>query len=256
MTKLNKLFLSLFLLLGVAAFGQTSLTQTSLSAKTDNQSTSVVVASATGITAPGTGSTATMLYVIDGPGVGEAMFVNGVSGTTIQVQRGASGTAAVAHISGAIVLAGPPSAFYDNTQEPSGACTNGQGLFAYTPVVNIHSGNQWLCSSVVGQIVPGFWNSDGPAVVTTAVASAATATPSGPLFHVTGSTAITTIGSAVGMGGTATSAIGAPFCVIPDNATVAGFTAGNNIALSSTFVVSKIECMTFDGTNKKYVPSY
>jgi hypothetical protein len=58
----------------------------------------------------------------------------------------------------------------------------------------------------------------------------------------------------LGGGGSATQPYGAPFCTIPDATWVT--TATNNIALASTAVVNKKLCFTFDGTNKKYIPSY
>lgn len=254
MTKLKTLaFAVIGLLLAAPAFGQTALNQTRLSAAVTSSSTrTVVVVSATGITAPSTAQT--YIYVDN-----ELMFVNNVSSTTLTVQRGAGGTTAQPHISGARVLAGPPAAFV--AYDPSGACTNGQGLFLYSPIVSYKDGLQWLCSTVTGEITPGFGN--GPpsnADVTTAVASVAGATnPSGPLFHVTGTNAITAWGSsttagAVGMGGGSSDAQGEPFCVIPD--AIFTTTATNNIALASTAVVNKLLCYTWDGTNKKYVPSY
>lgn len=241
------------LLLASQGFGQTALTQTRLSAAvTSARTTTIVVASATGITAP---STAQTLLFVDS----EAMFVNAVNGTTLTVQRGASGTAATPHIVNARVLAGPPSAFV--AFDPSGSCTNGQGLFLYSPVVNTKDGLQWLCSTVTGEVTPGFGNgTPNSADVTTAVASVAGATkPSGPLFHVTGTNAITAWGSsttvgAVGMAGGTSDSQGEPFCVIPD--ALFTTTATNNIALATTAVVNKILCYTWDGTNKKYVPNY
>jgi len=252
---MKKLTLSLAVVLAFAfsAFGQTALTQTRLSAAVTTSSTrTVVVASATGITAP---TTAQTYIFVDG----ELMFVNAVSGTTLTVQRGASGTAAVPHIANARVLAGPGQAFIG--YDPSGACTNGQGLFLYSPIVSYKDGLQWLCSTVTGEITPGFGNgAPSNADVTTAVASVAGATkPSGPLFHVTGTNAITAWGSsttvgAVGMGGGTSDAQGEPFCVIPD--AIFTTTATNNIALATTAVVNKTLCYTWDGTNKKYTPSY
>lgn len=252
---MKKITLSLAVVFAFAlsAFGQTALTQTRLSSAISNSyTTTVVVVSATGITAP---STAQTLIMVDN----EAMFVNAVSGTTLTVQRGASGTAAVPHIANARVLAGPPSAFL--AYDPSGKCTNGQGAFLYSPVINTKNGLQWLCSTVTGEVTPGFGNGNpSSADVTTAVASVAGATkPSGPLFHVTGTNAITAWGSsttagAVGMGGGSSDAQGEPFCVIPD--AIFTTTATNNIALASTAVVNKLLCFTWDGTNKKYVPSY
>jgi len=249
---MKRILIALSLFLGLAlcspAFGQTALTMTTLSAAVSTSSTTTVrVTSATGIVA-----NTTMLYVDT-----EAMFVNSVSGTAIGVTRGFNGTPANPHISLATVLIGSPTAF--NVTDPAGACTAANTPF--TPYVNIRNGNQWLCSTITNSWVPGFNNRDIPAnSPTAAVASVAGATlPSGPLFHVTGTNAITAWGSsttvgAVGMGGGTANAQGAPFCVIPD--AIFTTTATNNIALASTAVVNKLLCYTFDATNKKYVPTY
>lgn len=248
--------LSLFLVLFAGlAFGQTTMTTTTLSAAVSTTSTTTIrVASATGMTAG-----ATMLYVEDGTGgvgAGEALFVNSINGTAIGVTRGYYGTLANTHISGAVVFVGPPSAF--QVVDPSGSCVAANQPF--TPYLNVKTGNQWLCSTISLAWVPGFFNVAAPGGVTAAVASAAGAVlPSGPLFHITGALAITAWGSSVsvgltGGGGSATSVIGAPFCIVPDGAFTT--TATNNIALASTAVVNKILCYTFDQTNKKYVPTY
>ena len=270
MTKTIKSLAVLAGLLLAASFAsaQTALTVTTLSSAITTATQSVInVASATGISAPaplggniyGTQS-GSLLFVEDGTsganGTAEAMLVTGVSGTSISVVRGASSTVASPHISGAIVFVGTPNQFY--TIEPTGSCTAGNTLV--TPYINIKTGNQWLCSTVSNSWVPGYFNTSAQAGVTTAVASVAGATnPSGPLFHVTGTNAITAWGSSTSAGlgsggGSATSTIGANFCVIPD--AIFTTTATNNIALASTAVVNKIMCFTFDQTNKKYVPSY
>jgi hypothetical protein len=200
-----------------------------------------------------------VLYVLDGTSYnGEAVFVNSVNGTTIGVTRGYNGTKSSKHISGAIVFAGPPPAFHQ--VDPSGeaivvkgtaSCTNEP----YTPYINYLSGHVWLCSTITNSWVPGFFNTAAVPGVTTAVASAAgQVLPSGPLFHITGTAAITGFTSATGMGGLATSTIGAPFCVIPDGAFTT--TATNNIAKASTAVVDRPLCFTFDQTQKLYMPSY
>lgn len=272
MKNLNSILATLSLLLAASvAFGQTALTTTTLSAAITSSQSVISVASATGISAPaaGTGNiygaqAGSMLFIEDGTSgnnqgssaTGEAMLVTGVNGTSISVVRGAASTPANAHISGAIVFVGTPSQFY--TVEPAGACTS--TAQPVTPYINIRSGNQWLCSTVTGSWVPGFFNVAGQTGVTTAVASVAGATnPSGPLFHVTGTNAITAWGSSTtvglaGGGGSKTDVIGANFCVIPD--AIFTTTATNNIALASTAVVNKILCFTFDQTNKKYVPTY
>lgn len=254
MKTLKNLILSLFIGLVVCspAFAQTALNATSLSAAVTTTSTTVVrVASATGIVA---GST--VLYIEDGTAYnGEAVFVNSVNGTALGVTRGYAGTVSNPHINGAIVVVGTPAQFA--IVDPAGACTAANTV---APFISLRTGNQWICSSVTSSWVPGFFNNSAPAGVAAAVASVAGATlPSGPLFHVTGTNAITAWGSSttvglVGGGGSKTDVVGAPFCVIPD--AIFTTTATNNIALASTAVVNKIMCFTFDQTNKKYVPTY
>ncbi len=245
MKKLFKYFsLGAVLFLAAAAFGQTALTATTLSAGIASKLTTFQVASATGITAPSSTSAGTVLVVDN-----EAMSVISVSGTTVHVQRGASGTMANAHISGAMVLAGPPNAFI--SYDPSGTCTNGSGVFAYSPVVNLRTGNQWLCSTVTGKVVPGFANYfDGPQPTTAVASAAGLVTPSGPLFHITGALAITGFNIPVGFDPKG----GGGFCVIPDGAFTT--TNANNIAIASTGVVSKTLCYTYDANTAKFYPAY
>ena len=261
----NLLILSGLLLAATMSLAQATaanllLTATSLSAAvTSNSTTSFTLASSTGVVAA-----STVLYVDDGTGGnGEAVFVNAVgSGGQVSVTRGYNGAQTNHHLAGAVVLFGPANAFV--ATDPSGSCT---ASASFTPTVNIlggsngqKGGNQWICSSITNSWVPGYFNTQRPAGVTTAVASAAGAVnPSGPLFHVTGTAAITAWGSSTtaGLGaggGSATQSYGAPFCVIPDGAFTT--TATNNIAKASTAVVNRPLCFTFDATNKLYVPSY
>src|SRR4051812_48632783 len=108
---------ALVVLSGGSAFAQTVLTSTTLSAAlTDGAGRLVSVASATGITAPGNGSTSIVLLVDR-----EIMRVNAVSGTSITVARGQDGTRAVPHVSGATVWVAPPTAI--SPYPPSGQCT-------------------------------------------------------------------------------------------------------------------------------------
>lgn len=255
---MKRILLSLAVLFGLAlsAFGQTALTATTLSGAVNSSQTFVTLGSLTGI------SVNTVLFIEDGnSGIkqgAEAMQVVAVpaTGTTVQVLRGFDQTIPAAHLTLVPVLAGPAAAF--NEYDPNGACTAANTQ--YTPYINLKTGNQWLCSTVSNSWVPGFFNIDGYAGVTTAVASVAGATlPSGPLFHVTGTNAITAWGSSTSVGlfggaGSATSTVGAPFCVIPD--AIFTTTATNNIALATTAVVNKLLCYTFDQTNKKYLPTY
>jgi hypothetical protein len=86
------------------------------------------------------------------------------------------------------------------------------------------------------------------AQVTAKVASAAAAIlPSGPLFHVDGTLAVT--GFTVPVGG-----VGASFSIIPD--AVFTWTTAGNIALAGSAVVNKLLTFTWDATNSKYIPSY
>lgn len=114
----------------LAAF--TQLTSTTLSAAVTSESAqTITVTSATGIAV-----NTTALFVD-----WEYMTVRGVSGTTITVTRGAAGTRAAQHISGATVVIGNPNAFV--SVDPAGKCLIANVL--YQPVINIRNGNWWLC---------------------------------------------------------------------------------------------------------------
>lgn len=255
--KKTLLAVSLVLALALASFGQSTtvtLSNTTLaSAVTTTSQTLWKLSSTTGVVAA-----ATLLYVEDGTGGNnETVFVNTVNTVSniVSVTRGYNGTQANVHLAGSIVLyGGPPSFVYVN---PSGTCT---AASAMTPTVNIMTSTQWICSSISGSWVPGYFNRLYTPSVTTAVASVAGATqPTGPLFHVTGTNAITAWGSSTtaGLGaggGASTSPTGTAFCVIPDAAFTT--TATNNIAKASTAVANQVMCMTWDNTNKKFVPSY
>ena len=254
------------------AGAQNVLTQTTLSAAVpalagtlfSSTQTFVQVASATGITAiapnptvPINASNSVVIYVDR-----ELMQVVAVSGTTLRVIRGYDGTTAVPHASGAMVLAGQATWFYHN--DPGGGRYPGQGVSGVactpsaqivTPWVNIYTGAQWLCSSISGTYVPGFNNPLIPegAVTTTAVASVAgTTLPSGPLFHVTGTNAIT--GWTIPVGCNATAVGGCSFTIIPD--AICTWTAAGNIALAGSCVVNKALTFTWDAKNSKWIPSY
>lgn len=234
-----------FVLATAGAFAQmNTMIQTSLSSAITATQQTFNIASVTSITASFTVQT---VLLVDK----ELMLVNTVAGastTSVNVQRGYNGTLAVPHINTSVVLAGRPDWFFNT--EPTGACTVAN-TYA-TPYINVATGLQYLCSSITLSWVPGFGNTQRPAGVTTAVASAAgQVTPSGPLFHITGALAITGFLYPIGMGA------GQPaggFCVIPDGAYTT--TATNNIAVASTGVVNKVQCWTWDLTNAKWVPSY
>lgn len=219
---------------------QTAMTQTTLGAAITSSQTTFPLASTTGITA-----TNTVLYVDN-----EAMFVNSVpvSGM-VGVTRGYAGTKAFAHKTGTMALAAPPAAF--TSVDPSGSCTVASGLFAYAPIINVLNGNQWLCSSVTGKVVPGFANvADAPGVTAAVASAAGKITPSGPLFHVTGTAAVTGFNIPVGFDPTGSG----PICAIPD--ALFTTTNANNIALATTAVVSKPICWVYDANSTKFYPSY
>jgi hypothetical protein len=218
----------------VPAFAQThTLTQTSTSAAVAANDTVISVSSATNILAPNT---------LSGE-PGESMRVFSISGTRITVARN-SGGKATAHASGAMVLVGEPNWFYGS--DPSGSCVTASTFV--TPYVNTENGRQWLCSTVTLTWVPGFQNTSTAAGVTTLVASAAGAIlPSGPLFHVNGTAAITDFTIPVGFNG-------GSFCIIADAAYTT--TATNKIAFASTGVAGKVQCWAYDTAAAKFYASY
>lgn len=222
---------------------QNTLTQTTLTAAVNDSANTVRVTAATNITAAAGGTSNTLLFIDN-----EAMSVTSVNGLVIGVTRGANGTRANAHSNAAVVLAGRPQWFGQVDQ--SGACTPANVVAS--PFVNTTNGNQWLCSTVLNKWVPGWGNpgnSGSPIGVTTAVASAAgTITPSGPLFHITGTAAITGFVIPVGFNG-------GEFCVIPDGAFTT--TTAGNIAIASTATTSRTICWTYDkNAAKPFFASY
>src|SRR5262249_44581593 len=142
-------------------------TATTLSAAIDAQTRTIPVASTSGITVG-------QFVLVDN----EVFPVTGVNASLNQLTiapRGAVGTLGVPHKSGTMVLAGPANAFIKYV--PSGTCSAGSGLFYNTTILVTTDagaiGSQWVCSSVVGKIVPGFGNGAVPPAPTAAVASAA-----------------------------------------------------------------------------------
>jgi len=131
-----KRILSLAAILFVFAalsFGQTALTQITLSAAvTDATATTVTVSSATGLVVNKWG-----LYVDR-----EFMVVRAINGTVISVDRGSAGTRATLHLSGATVYAGQVNFF--SSYDRSGACTASNQLA--TPTINTVTGNIFTCS--------------------------------------------------------------------------------------------------------------
>lgn len=237
---------AVIVLLAAAAFGQTAITQTTLSSTVGSSPQSIVLASNTGVVAK-----KTVIFVDQ-----EAMFVNSINASnSLNVSRGYEGTPVAGHVSGARVLVGPPANFAPLVRgvnadgDPTGQCTAANTII--TPFVNIKNGRQWLCSTVTLEWTPGWGNASQFPQPTAAVASAAgQITPSGPLFHITGALAIT--GFVVPVGFPVKG--GQTFCVVPDGTFTT--TTANNIALASTAVVNKTLCWTYDTANAKFVPSY
>jgi hypothetical protein len=211
-----------------------NLTQTSLSSAIATGAIQTFsIASATNVTV------GSMLYVEQ-----EAMLVLVINGTAVTVARGQDTTKAVGHPTAAMVLAGNPDWFSD--LDPTGSCVTASTKTA--PHVNVQTGKEWLCSTITLGWVAGFGNLNVPARVNTAVASAAgLITPSGPLFHVTGTAAITGFNIPVGF------AYGS-FTIIPDG--IFTTTTANNIAIASTAVVNKALTFVWDDTQSKFIPSY
>jgi hypothetical protein len=234
------------LALVLPSFGQTSLSQTTLSAAITQTQNCFNVASRTGINSPGTTGVGSLLYILDpGAGKGEAVRVTSLPVTPanqVCVIRGTDSTSASGHISGAIVVHGDPGLF--RTVDPSGACSASTQIV--TPYINLTNGRQWLCG-LAGTWVPG-WQNDLQVSPTATVASAASLiTPSGPLFTISGTAAITGFNRPVGFAN-------GQICAIPSG--IFTTTAASNIALASTAVVNRTLCWVYNSSTDKFVPTY
>lgn len=122
------------------AFGQATLTNTTLSSAVGLTDTIINVTSATGITAP-TGTpaqTSTLIYVDK-----ELMRVTAVSSTAITVVRGEV-TGKASHVSGANLYAGDPS-YFSVRNDKFGACTSTSELVL--PIINVLNGRIFDCRS-------------------------------------------------------------------------------------------------------------
>ena len=256
----NLILLSLFALCAPLVHAQQyTLGQTTLSAKAGSGDTQLQLTSVTGVNGynanlqpiPSSPSSPQSHLFIDR----EEIEVRSITGNVVQVRRGVNGTVASAHASGQMVLSGPAIAFY--TYDPGGTppaqggvsgvpCTSTSVLV--TPWLNVRSGAQWICSTITSTWIPGF-NNDSVPIVNTAVNSATAAmTVTGPLFHVTGTSTMTSIVIPVGCDATAVG--GCQFTVIPDSTAV--WTAGNNIANSVTATAGQTLVFTWDAVNSKF----
>lgn len=244
--KIAFLLLALILIPSLAQAQQFTLTQTTVSTDITAGQTTFGLASVTGIVGQG-----------NGPGTGTAVYIDrelasvisvNTSGKTVNVLRGINGTLATAHKASTMVLFGNPNAFVNFDQ--AGSCVVAQ--VPAQPSINVLNGNQWLCSSITLTWVPGFGNFNGTKIVTTAVATATTILPSGPLFHVTGTTPIVTITTPTGCNATVRGSC--QLTIIADG--IATWTAAGNISVAGT-VTTAASAVTFiwDATNSKWVPS-
>ena len=240
-----------------------TITQTTLSGLVKAEDTIVNVVSGAGISAPIAGFMQ-QLYVINPDSTrGEIMNVNGVNGGAIQIARldlfrqrfvgplAGGGLGAIVLIEPAIptgsLFNGP---FLSGFQEfdPIGSTLPNQSSSVNLPWVNLTNGNQWLYSTLTGVWVPGWNHPNSIKGMTAAVASAAGAIlPSGPLFHVTGTAAITGFTMPVGFAG-------GSFTIIPDGAFT--WTTAGNIAIAGTAVVGVPITFTYDSYLGKFYPAY
>lgn len=259
-------------LLGLAGLGnaQVALTQTTLAAQVNGPigynglgstptDTNVSLASVSGISAPQLPGTPVSVIYVGREAMG--IFSVNTSAKVVGVIRGYLGTQAAPHPSGDMVLVAPqysignganpvPSGLFQADPPAGGACAAAGVPTA--PWINVLTGNQWLCSPITGTWVPGFGNNISQQNVTTAVASATSITPSGPLFHLTGTTVVTTITTPVGCDATAVGSCS--FSLISDSGTASQLGTGGNllIAAAMTTVTGKIYTFVWDAKNSKW----
>lgn len=238
--------LSLGLALAPPARAQTVLSSTTLSAALSATTSTVSLASATGVTLPGPNATNLKVLVIDR----EVMLVQTQVGTgaVYGVARGQYGTERVGHLSGAAVFIAPDNALARGAL-PSGSCTRTN--LPYVPIIFIapigvnsgFSGGRFDC--IGGQFV----RTDIPVSVKGSVVTPATSiTPTGTYFAT--DSGATTIATIVVPAGWATGN-----CLeIQPGGTGATNTSGNIGLTTSSFVVGRIIFFCWDGS--KWYPSY
>lgn len=234
------------LALSTPTWAQTVLNSTTLAAAvTDSSGRQISLTSATGVTAPGSGSTQIRLLIDR-----ELMTVTGITGTVAFVQRGADGTRATPHINGVPVWIAPPQAIYSYL--PSGQCTRSTlqwvpYIVGAGPGLGQEVGTIYDC---MGVTTSGQWvqvNGNGASVLGSTVASpAGVMTATGNVFKVSGTNAITGI--------TLPAGAAAGFTLQIEPTGVFTWTTATNIILAGTAVVGKILYFVWDGA--KWVPSY
>lgn len=115
-----------------------TVNNTTLSSAMTQGTTAAVVASVSGFTGAAPNLAVGQELYIDL----EAMIVRAIAGTTLTVSRGADGTSAQAHPSGAVVFSGPTN-YFQRSDPPFGACTT--ATMTARPFINVKNGNVWLC---------------------------------------------------------------------------------------------------------------
>lgn len=248
-TRILALLTGLLLFAGASpVFAQRVLSSTTLAAALDGTSQFMTVTSATGFTAPGTGSTF-VLALIDREVVG----VRSVTSTTIGIARGLQGITSP-HVSGATVWVGSPVGnFVSNI--PAGQCIRAQLVSVPLIIGGVAGGGTdvgtiWDC---LGVTTAGQWvqtnasGSSAAGAIGSTVASATSVTPTGSYFKMSGtvnpvSTIVLPAGAAAGF----------QLLIEPTGAWVTD-TAGN-ILIASTAVTGKLLIMTWNGA--KWAPSY
>ncbi len=236
-----------------------SITQTSVSGSFNQNATTFTVASATNLTAP-VSNFQQAIYVINlGQTKGELMNVIGLNGTQVSVAR--SSLFRQSFFTGAIVMIAPAplaspnwggnmlQGFFETDPVGDPNVTGSYpGAPAVTPWLNTTNGLQWL-QDVNGIWQPGWNNPGSVSGPTTLVASVAgTITPTGRLFHINGTNAITGFVTPVGFAG-------GSFKVIPD-AAFTWTTGDGSIGLGGTAVINKTLEFTYDTSVNKWMPSY
>ncbi len=235
-----------------------SITQTTLSGSINQNATTLTVASATNITAP-VSNFQQMIYVINlGQTKGELMSVVGLNGTQVSVAR--NSLFRQSFYTGAIIVIAPAPTTSPNwggnlnggffETDPVGDPTvagSYPGAPVLTPWLNVTNGLQWL-QDVNGIWQPGWNNPGSVSGPTTLVSSAAGAIlPSGRLFHVDGTAAVTGFTIPVGFAG-------GSFVIIPDGNFT--WTTAGNIGLLGTAVTGRALTFTYDTNSGKFYPSY
>lgn len=120
----------------VSAQSIAGATTTTLSANVAVDATTINVTSGTGFTV---GNFVWADY--------EQLLITSVSGTAVGVRRGVNGTRAMAHDNTERVITGPADHFHTNDPDVGQDCTKGVGQGAFSPWINVRSGDIWTCNA-------------------------------------------------------------------------------------------------------------